>query len=180
MSVFPKLFASFAMSAGVMLAASPSQAVNIALATGPFSVPANPSGVIPAGTFASGTNTYDFTFTILGGPFEDLLQLQASAIANGVPQPVAFKLYDGDPGSGVFVANSGGTSTAASLSHPIGPGDHFFEMLTVGAPLELVTGGMTLTQLTRTGGVPEPATWALSLLGIGALGATLRRRRAAA
>ena len=29
------------------------------------------------------------------------------------------------------------------------------------------------------GAVPEPATWAMMLLGFGALGATLRRRRAA-
>jgi hypothetical protein len=173
MRVLAKLLTSFALSAAAMLAASPSHAVNIALATGPFSVPADPSGVIPAGTFASGTNVYDFTFTILGGPYKGLMQLQASTLG-GVPQSVAFKLFDGVPGSGVFVANSGGTSTAAALSHVVGTGDHFFELNTAGAPLELVTGGLTLSV------VPEPATWALTLLGVGALGAALRRRHAAA
>ncbi len=31
--------------------------------------------------------------------------------------------------------------------------------------------------LTPTGGVPEPATWAMMILGLGGVGATLRRRR---
>jgi hypothetical protein len=133
--------------------------------------------VIPAGTVASGTNTYDFTFMIVGGPYQQLLQLQASAIANGIPQPVSFELFDGDPGSGVFVAHSGGTATAATLSHKITAGDHFFEMKTLAAPPELVTGGLILTALGRSFGVPEPATWALTLVGFGGLGAALRRHR---
>ncbi len=39
-----------------------------------------------------------------------------------------------------------------------------------GAILE--TGGMT-----RGGGTPEPATWAMMIVGMGLIGTTLRRRR---
>jgi hypothetical protein len=40
-----------------------------------------------------------------------------------------------------------------------------------------VTGNIGATGL--TGGVPEPATWAMMILGMGGIGATLRRRRSA-
>ena len=44
----------------------------------------------------------------------------------------------------------------------------------------LTLGGNTGYQLLGGGGVPEPASWALMLLGVGCLGATLRTRRKAA
>lgn len=40
--------------------------------------------------------------------------------------------------------------------------------------------GATDFQLGMTGGVPEPQTWLIMILGLGAAGATVRRRRAAA
>jgi len=36
---------------------------------------------------------------------------------------------------------------------------------------------LTLTQYTPTGGVPEPGTWAMMLLGFGGIGLAIRRRR---
>lgn len=38
-------------------------------------------------------------------------------------------------------------------------------------------GAWTVIRPATVGGVPEPATWSLMILGFGALGATLRRRR---
>jgi len=40
-------------------------------------------------------------------------------------------------------------------------------------------GGWTLSLTGDVGGVPEPATWAMMLMGFGGLGAILRRRRTA-
>ena len=43
-----------------------------------------------------------------------------------------------------------------------------------------ITGQVSLNSDTLNGGVPEPASWALMLLGFGGLGAALRQRRRAA
>ena len=47
-------------------------------------------------------------------------------------------------------------------------------------PLDAATGGFGSTQGFIAGGVPEPASWALLILGFGSAGAVLRRRRGAA
>ena len=44
-----------------------------------------------------------------------------------------------------------------------------------GAKLQL--DNINVTALNAPGAVPEPATWAMMMLGFGAMGASLRRRR---
>ena len=43
-----------------------------------------------------------------------------------------------------------------------------------------IDGVLTAKQGLATPGVPEPATWAMLILGLGAVGVCLRRRRASA
>ncbi|HEX7947292.1 MAG TPA: PEPxxWA-CTERM sorting domain-containing protein, partial [Phenylobacterium sp.] len=38
-------------------------------------------------------------------------------------------------------------------------------------------GTLRFVSIDTTGGVPEPATWAMMILGFGGIGAVLRRRR---
>src|SRR5579862_4089416 len=165
--------ATMALVGALAVAAAPAHAVTFAVATGPYSLPGNSSGVIPSGSFAQGTNTYDFTFSTVGATYKTLMQMQASKLANAMPQNVSFVLFSGMPGSGTAVASSAGSPTAATLLLTLAPGDYYLELSTVAAPKELVTGGIKLFA------VPEPATWSLMLLGVGALGAQLRRRRQA-
>jgi hypothetical protein len=170
-----KLLASLTVAVGVALTAAPVTAAVIApFSAGVFSLPGNPGGVIAAGTFLSGSNVYDFTFSIAGGPFHSVLQMQSSAVADGSPQTIAFQLFSGSPGSGVLLANSGGTPTAATLLTSLGTGSYYAEVTTVSAPNQLATGGITLLS------APEPAAWTTLLLGFGSLGALVRRRRALA
>src|SRR5215469_7453207 len=138
MHLVSKLLASAVFAAGIALAAAPAHAVTFAISTGPFSLPGNASGVIPSNVIVSGTHTYDFTFTTVGGTYKTLMQMQNSRLSTGLPVSLAFTLFKGVPGSGVFVANSGGTSTAATLLS-LTSGSYYLELNKVAAPRELVT-----------------------------------------
>lgn len=103
--------------------------------------------------------------------------------------PVGFRANDGTDYFGLDTAfpvdTNGllfdvGTSTASFGNYPLlalySNGDGTF-----GASF---TGSVNNTEyynqsgsLTISGGVPEPATWAVMLLGFGAVGASMRRRR---
>jgi hypothetical protein len=171
MHLVSKLLASAVFAAGLALAAAPAHAVTFAISTGPFSLPGNASGVIPSNVIVSGSNTYDFTFTTVGGTYKTLMQMQSSRLSTGQPVPLSFTLFKGPVGGGVFVANSGGTPTAATLIS-LTSGSYYMELVESHAPKELVTGGITLLSA-----VPEPASWAMMLVGVGGLGAVMRRRR---
>jgi hypothetical protein len=58
-------------------------------------------------------------------------------------------------------------------------GSQVLSFLSIGTPGEDPPMAL-LDNVSLTGGVPEPATWGLMLVGVGAIGATLRRRRALA
>jgi hypothetical protein len=119
----------------------------------------------------SGTNTYDFTFSTISGTYNTLMQMQTSKVSNGAPMPLAFELFSGTPGSGTWIATSA-TQPAASLLQTLKPGAYYLQLSIKKAPKEYLTGGVTLLS-----SVPEPATWATMLIGLGGLGALLRRRR---
>jgi hypothetical protein len=169
-----KLLAVSAAGVGVMLATAPAHAVTFTTSLAPSTIglPSTPSAVIPKGAFVQNTNTYDFTFSTLGGTYVSLMQAQASKVKNGVPAALAFALYSGSPGTGTWVADSGGTPTAATLRIDLGPGNYYLSLDTHNAPKELLTGGITLLSA-----VPEPASWAIMLVGLSGLGAMTRTRR---
>jgi PEP-CTERM motif len=182
MKSLPKLLATAVFSTAVMAAAAPAYAVTIVpISTGPFSLPGNPSGTIPVTHppgplgwtgIVAGTNTYDFTFTTIGGTYGALLQMQLTNLHTGFPTTVTFNLFEGLPGSGTLLAPSAGTPTAATLLAGLKPGAYYMELHTISAPAAFVTGGLTL--------IPEPASWAILLLGLGGVGAFMRRQRGTA
>jgi MYXO-CTERM domain-containing protein len=164
-----------AFLAGVLAASAPAHAVTIVpLSLSPLSLPSHPGAVIPSGTFVQKTAVYDFTFSTKGHPYDVLMQMQASNLKTGQPGKLAFELFSGSPGTGTWIANSGGTPTAATLLDVLQPGSYYMQLSTVKAPKELLTGGVTLLST-----VPEPASWAMALVGFGGLGAMMRRRRMA-
>jgi len=82
--------------------------------------------------------------------------------------------------------NYGNTSQLLAGSVVLGAGSHTLQAYGFEACCDGGTGGQFLAPTARefqdftttTGGVPEPAAWALMILGFGGAGATLRRRRA--
>ena len=102
------------------------------------------------------------------------------------PSTVSFSLGSDDDTfiyvDGVLIGQNPGvhaTTDVAFTSGTLGDGDHNIEVFyadrhQTGAELDLslLSDGVTITA-----GVPEPATWAMMLVGIGGLGAMLRRRK---
>lgn len=93
--------------------------------------------------------------------------------------------------NGVDVAKSGagGTDTAGQVAHSVAyfPPDNgaiTFDSISATFTIDLLPeavsldfAGLTYTLFSPSGAVPEPATWALMILGFGGAGAMLRRRR---
>ena len=173
MSISAKsLFAGAAIIAA--LAATSASAVTIVVPGGPFSL-ANPLATFP-GTDLDKADTYDFTFTV-GAPTGTLatIQIQAQAQKTGDNETIQFALYSGSPGSGSFLATSS-SGTNANIEFNPSSGSYYVEVtpayIKEGASGEALSGTILISS------VPEPAAWALMMVGFGGLGATLRRRAA--
>ncbi len=129
---------------------------------------AGPLGTITAFKAATGT-TYDFTFSIVGAQ-DVLAQVQASMSKPAVIEPIDFKLYSGAPSTGTLLGSSVFAS-GANYEQVLTSGSYYIELGSIAVNNELVSGSVELTP------VPEPATWAMMMVGIGGLGLSLRTLR---
>ena len=123
-------------------------------------------------TVVGATYTYSFAVysdTSLAGASSDFTAMLGSNVL------VDFK--NSDPFAwGLVIGSYVATSTKTELSF-----SGFSSKGAYGLDNVSVTGPTVEIDLPGTGGgaVPEPATWAMMLLGFGVVGATMRRRRAA-
>jgi hypothetical protein len=175
MRKFSNFVVVVASTVGLLAAASSAQAAIITAFTapaGPYNL-GNPLGSIAA-VQVTKPNTYDFTFTTTG-KFDVLVQMQASMFRPVQPQPLAFTLFKGVPGSGVAVASTP-TLTGPAIDMVLAAGSYYLELLPadIAKNNELVSGALRVTA------VPEPASWALMISGFGLLGLAARRRRSLA
>jgi hypothetical protein len=133
-----------------------------------FDTVSNTIGTI-LGFHAVAGDTYDFTFT-LGGTVSSDSNSQLQAVFRGNGQAIPFTLFSGVPGSGVSVASSVGT-TGPTLEKTISPGAYYLQTGPITVNNELVSGSIDFAP------VPEPATWAIMLVGFGAIGGAMRSTR---
>jgi hypothetical protein len=122
------------------------------------------------------TNTYDWTFSISGDPVGALSQMQGAITVHHLPvaEPIEFSLFSGTPlGANTLLDTSINTQGAAIFDVPLQPGDYFLQLAPkyIAVNKELVSGSIQLSA------VPEPATWAMMLFGVGLLGTGLRMNR---
>lgn len=130
-------------------------------------------GTIKAIRLATG-NEYDFTFTVAPDAVVVLSQVQASSIGFG-KQLINFSIFSGSPlGVNSFVASSGLPQTGPSITNMLGMGNYFIKVTNIALNNELLTGGIDVAAE-----VPEPASWAMMVVGFGLVGFAARRRSGA-
>ena len=143
---------------------------------------------------APGNCTYYFYFTLAGFAAGATTQIQLQAVSMGVAMPLDYDLFSGTPGptplptaDPSFLAASGPSGTVGQVIFTtLGDGAYYVQVAPsqVFADGEVGSGSLSVTDAVgRDGGpdptVPEPATWAMMLVGFGGVGAALRRRQAA-
>ncbi|HEY2049976.1 MAG TPA: PEPxxWA-CTERM sorting domain-containing protein [Caulobacteraceae bacterium] len=169
------LCAAAALSAGALALPANSATITEAISGGPFSG-TNTMGGFPLISLNK-SNTYDFTFSLvppLGGDTQEQIQAQSRpTTVAGSPQVIAFDLYSGAPGFGTRIASStwSTSTTSAFLAWDLSPGAYYVQITDIAKNNEVLSGSLV------TVAVPEPASWALMILGIGAIGAALRGRK---
>lgn len=154
---------------------------------------AAPSGAATVAGQLNAQGTADYRFTSAGGNFTVSV---ASAGANPVHDPSVYIFKDNgstlSAKTGEFVAyNDDYFSLSSFISVNLAAGNY---IMSVGryyfSEAEARSGmadyganqtfNLTTSQAVSAAGVPEPATWALMILGFGAVGGAMRRRAAGA
>ena len=172
-----------AATALVGLAASPASAAIIA------DLGVNPTSAQGAFSNTVGGTTFDdqYTFQLVGGP----LFLTIASATNVFPNPTDFitgftgsvfqqvgEIGGGDDilviGPVAATANCGANCQGFGGSALLGPGNYYLDIAGTGGGTSGYGGNLSATQI---GAVPEPATWAMMLLGFAGVGFMAYRRR---
>jgi hypothetical protein len=182
MKIFKKLLLGTAFAASII--ASPAFAQNITGALN-FGVPGGTNyfdpanGFVPAGYGnAAGTTVAIGSGTEFG--FQDSANLDTANFTGTSLTIIDQSISGASNFLMTFTSSTAGLFNSAAFSSN-GFGGTFLvtgNTLTFSEPAVTSAGTRTsvITFAGATGAVPEPATWAMMLLGFGAMGATLRRR----
>ena len=177
MTISMKTLLAGAAIASALAVAAPVSAATIVVAYtgGPFSL-ANPVGTLPATVLTKG-NDYDFTFTLTAPIVGSTVSVQALAQSQNPVQAqlILYQLYSGTPGSGTLIGvSSQDFSPVVGFNGDVG--DYYIEVTSA----EIAKSGEVASGSVNINSVPEPASWAMMLVGFGALGVAMRRRSAKA
>jgi len=172
--------ASASIASAAVVVTNPTPAVYTPPATGGF------LGQVDAradATLATDITNFDdtFLFTILGSPGQVNAQV-GSILLNGV-QNINFSSITLD-GNAFTLTSAAGAAEQWSCcgldglsSVTLGTGDHTIHLIGTLTGLDSGSYSGTLNVQSIRGAVPEPATWAMMLLGFAGVGFAMRRRR---
>lgn len=165
------LLCTLALSTAFAAAPAYAQALNFTL-TGSRTATFTLDDSIPDSTNSNAFATQIF-FNNVSGTFGGTSQT-ASSISFGTGLGSRFEIVGTSLGFSQFGVVGGGTLFTGSLSNPT------FNLGTfnLGGGFS-PTGTLTISRAT-VAAVPEPGTWAMMLVGFGAIGASMRRRRSTA
>ncbi len=161
-----------AIAIGAFATSASSMTIIKAVPGGPVSG-ANPYVGLPVLALLK-ADTYDFTFTLappLAGSTATQLQAQAQ-IGNGVPEDIAFSLYSGTPtGTHSLIATSP-FAISSVVSEDLTAGNYYIQI----TPADIVVNKEVDSGSIVTTAVPEPAAWAMMLVGFAGVGSMVRRK----
>lgn len=168
-----------AAGAAALLTVCAAQAASAAIVNTDLGVLAVPSFTTFGNAIAVGgsSNTFQYDFETLTSA-KSLFSMQDQ---NEGPEAIHYELLRctaEDVGCTTVVATSANT-TGATI--PIGPGTlplsaGFYRLQTLSLGLPTTLAGSINGSIKLEGSVPEPATWAMLILGIGMIGFAARRR----
>ena len=128
-------------------------------------------------------NGYSYSFMGFDGSFAQVLNDSGSAYTDVVINGSDLGgLATGATTGGVYLGdNEGGSNGPFTVAITVGGKTYSGVYSDIWGDIDTDIGGVKVGEL-ATGGVPEPATWALMLMGFGAMGVMLRapRKRAIA
>lgn len=169
MSVFSPKSLAYGIAAAAAFTAVPASAVTTILGS------VNPNGSTPyARTGITPTPNFDDSF-IFSVPYARKVTVTVfSQLLNPFKDNINFITPQGAQLNGNnFNILSSGVIESRTITMVIGAGDHTIRLRgSAGNELSEYSGLITL------GGVPEPTSWALMILGFGVIGGAMRRRRA--
>lgn len=170
-----------------------------------LATPSTAQATVQIGSAATVSPCTNFTFSVTiiacsGGYSGNMLQSSltdatglAALVALGAPGTGTFleaKLENLDSSTGVINFTTALTGMTVFAFHAGGAGDGgqgtFFFQFDAGTGVDVITitdrlnsnaTGLSNAALFQTSPVPEPATWAMMLLGFGAVGFSVRRKR---
>jgi len=156
-------------------ASSASAAVNLGVLS------AGPTGLSASVNAPTGSYAEDFTFSIVPPPLSAYGQLINFAIAgiSGTFTSGTIALYSGAPGSGTLLGSIDplavfpGVALGDTPTVGLVPGNYYVHL--AGNVTDPLGANFTLGVF-GAAAVPEPATWATMIAGLGMLGAALRFR----
>jgi len=133
------------------------------------------TGTLLGTTFSSTTPVNsDFVFNLIQ-PLGSSGNVQTEAQISGATANVGFDLFSGTPGSGTLLGTASGANPIIKfLSTPGAYYVEFFNSVDLPGTPEVALGETVSGNLTLSAAIPEPATWAMMVLGVGMLGAGLR------
>jgi hypothetical protein len=159
-----------ALAAGAIVAASSAGATTYINETGKLAsttlTESNSPEAFAFNNAVSG-DVYYLNFTVTGADLES--QAQANVKLLGA-QDLDLSLWSGTFGKSGATEIDSTSGIGPDLIDPIKGGNYFIEIEDTGASKALVSGSISV--------VPEPAAWAMMILGMGGMGVLLRRRQA--
>jgi opacity protein-like surface antigen len=174
-----------AIAAASLMAASAASAATV-INVNPASLTKHTIGTIDAVQTGTTAQTFDWVFN-LTAPVGKVLktEIELTAQKNGNTKKIGFNVFSGAPSLPTSHLIYSGFEKSPTVKLELGTGSYFIEVTSsdifasgssdFAVNKETISGNITVKGAVSA--APEPAAWALMMVGVGGMGAALRTRR---